>query len=179
MERGGLAKVKQYPLSDGDLRKLLGNNIRILTYPQLGEMSSIDEAFDDMGRSIILFPNASPTMGHWTALIRRPDKIEFFDSYGDAPDTDQREGLSKSRLEMLDMERPYLTKLLRASRLPVYYNNHAFQSDKSSVATCGRHSAVRLLYAPYTLDQYKSIIDKSGLSPDDFVSGITFDKLRK
>jgi hypothetical protein len=178
MSQGGIARVKEYPLSDGDMRKLLGENIKVQTYPQLGDYESIDEVFDDMGRAILLFPNASPTMGHWTCLINRPNKIEFFDPYGDAPE-EQKEGLSKSRLEMLDIERPYLTKLLRASGKPVYYNNHAFQKNKASVATCGRHCAVRLLYAPYTINKYKSIIDKSGLSPDDFVSGITYDKLKK
>jgi hypothetical protein len=176
---GGIQKVKQYALSDDDIRKLLGNNIKIMTYPQLGKLNSADEMFDDMGRLILLFPNVSPTMGHWTCLINRPNKIEFFDPYGDAPDTDQKDGMTKGRLEQLDIDRPYLTKLLRASGKPVYYNTHAFQKESASVATCGRHCAVRLLYAPYTLDKYKKIIDKSGLTPDNFVSGITFDKLRK
>ena len=80
---------------------------------------------------------------------------------------------------MLDIERPYLTKLLRASGKPVYYNSHQFQQDKSSVATCGRHCVVRLLYAPYSLDKYKAIIDESGMTPDDFVAALTYDKLRK
>jgi hypothetical protein len=35
------------------------------------------------------------------------------------------------------------------------------------------------LYAPYSLQKYASIIKSSGLSPDDFVSGVTYDKLRK
>jgi hypothetical protein len=179
MERGGIAKVKQYPLSDDDLRRLLGSDIKIWRYPQLGDLTSIDQLFDDKGRAIVLFPTFSPTSGHWTALIRRPKGIEFFDPYGDAPDTDQRDGLTRTRLEQLDMDQPYMTRLLRSSGLPVFYNNFGFQKDKASVATCGRHAAVRLLYAPYSLDRYKAIIDSSGLSPDDFVSGITFDKLRK
>lgn len=176
---GGIAKVKQYALSDDDIRKLLGNNIKIMTYPQLGRLKSPEEMFDDMGRCILLFPNVSPTMGHWTCLINRPNKIEFFDPYGDAPDTDQKDGMTKGRLEQLDIDRPYLTKLLRASGKAVYYNNYPFQKESANVATCGRHCAVRLLYAPFTIDKYKKIIDKSGLTPDNFVAGITFDKLRK
>ena len=174
-----IEEVKEYPLSDGDLRVLLGQNIKILNYPQLKKLKSSDQLFDDMGRSILLFPNASPTSGHWTCLIKRPNKIEFFDPYGDPPDTEQKGGMTKSRLEMLDIERPDLTRLLKASGMPVYYNNHAFQKTKASVATCGRHCAVRLLYAPKSLNQYMAIIKKSGLSPDDFVSGITYDKLKK
>ena len=178
MERGGIAKVKQYPLGDDDLRHLLGNDIAIHTYPQLGEMSSINEAFDKKGRAIILFPNASPTMGHWCCMLNKQSGIEFFDPYGEAPE-DQKDGLSKSRLEELDIARPYLTSLLKASGRPVFYNTHPFQKDKSNIATCGRHCAVRCLYAPYSIDKYKAIIDSSKLSPDDFVAGVTYDKIRK
>ena len=178
MERGGIGKIKQYPLSDDDIRRLLGA-VKIQTYPALGEMESISQPLDDKGRGILLFPNASPTMGHWTCLIDRGSSIEFFDPYGDPPDTAQKEGLSKSRLEMLDIEHPYLTKLLRASGKPVYYNNYAFQEDKGSIATCGRHCVVRLLYAPFSLDRYKAVIDESGMKPDDFVSALTYNMLKK
>jgi len=179
MSRGGIAKVKSYPLGDDDIRKLLGNDIKIWNYPQLKELESADELFDEKGRAIVLFPNSSPTSGHWTCLMNRPNAIEFFDPYGDAPDTAQKDGMSRSRLEMLDIERPDLTRLLRATGKPVFYNHHQFQRESPNVATCGRHCVVRLLYAPYSLDKYASIIKKSKMTPDDFVSGITYDKLRK
>jgi len=178
MSRGGIDKIKEYPLSDDDIRKLLGSDIKIQTYPQLGDYQDVSQMFDEKGRAILLFPNASPTMGHWCCLINRPNKIEFFDPYGEAPEK-QKAGLSQSRLQQLDIDHPYLTKLLRSSGKPVVYNTYDFQKEKSNIATCGRHCAVRLLYAPYPLARYKAIIDKSGLSPDNFVSGITFDKIRK
>ena len=175
---GGLRQVKDYPLSDDDIRKMLGNNIKILTYPMLKKCRSIDECFDDEGRCILLYLTNSPTEGHWTCMLRKKKGIEFFDPYGDAPE-EQKEGIPASRLQALDQASPDLTKLMRASGMPVYYNTHAFQKDKSDVNTCGRHCVVRCLYAPYSLERYKSIIDKSGMSPDDFVSGITYDKLGK
>lgn len=174
-----ISEVKQYALSDNDIRKILGNDIRIWNYPQLKDLDTADELFDSKGRAILLFPNISPTAGHWTCLINRPNKIEFFDSYGDAPDTEQRDGLSRSRLEQLDIEKPDLTRLLRASGKPVFYNTYPFQKEAGNVATCGRHATVRLLYAPYSLDKYKKVIDLANMSPDDFVSGLTFDKLQK
>jgi hypothetical protein len=174
-----IKKVKSYPLGDDDIRKILGDDIKIWNYPQLQNLSDIREMFDDKGRAILLFPNISPTAGHWTALMNRKNGIEFYDPYGDAPDTEQRGGISKMRLEQMDIEKPFLTKLLRASGRPVFYNNHAFQSSSPSVATCGRHCVVRLLYAPYSLDKYGGIIKKSGMTADDFVSGLTYDKLRK
>lgn len=174
-----IKEVKEYPLGDDDIRKILGNDIKIWNYPQLKKLSNIEEMFDAKGRAILLYPNISPTAGHWTALLNKKEGIEAFDPYGDAPDTEQRGGISKGRLEQMDIEKPFLTKLLRASGRPVYYNNHAFQSSSPSVATCGRHCVVRLLYAPYSLDKYGAIIKKSGLTADNFVSGLTYDKLRK
>jgi hypothetical protein len=142
-------------------------------------MTSIDEATNGTNCAVLLFPTVSPSIGHWTCLINRPDSIEFFDPYGEAPDTAQKGGMSYSHLQALDIASPYLTKLLRGSGKPVYYNTYPFQKDRGDVATCGRHCAVRLLYAPYSIDKYKRIIDKSKLAPDDFVSGITYDKIKK
>lgn len=174
-----IAKIKQYPLGDDDIRRLLGNDVKIWNYPQLQDLDSAEELFDDKGRAILLFPNSSPTSGHWTCLINYPKIIEFFDPYGDAPDTAQKGGMSKGRLEMLDIEKPDLTRLLRATGKPVYYNHHQFQKESPNVATCGKHCVIRLLYAPYSLDKYDSIIKKSGLSADNFVSGIVYDKIKK
>ena len=173
-----LEKVKAFPLSDSDIRGLLGDDIKIITYPQLSQMKSIDDAFDSKGRSIMLIPNQSPTSGHWVAMLNKPSGIEFFDSYGEAPE-EQKGGMSRSRLEALDIENPDLTRLLRASGKPVYYNTRDYQSEKNNVATCGRHAATRLLYAPYTLDQYDRIMKQSRMNPDDFVSGLTFSKIKK
>jgi hypothetical protein len=111
-------------------------------------------------------------------MLKKKKGIEFFDPYGEKPE-EQLEDIPQSKLEMLDQAQPFLTKLLRGSGLPVYYNKYGFQKEKANMNTCGRHCAVRLLYAPYSLEKYKSIIDKSGLPPDDFVSGITYDKLKK
>lgn len=179
MMRGGLAEARDYPLSDADIRKILGRDIKITTYPEMKHMRSIDQLFDRKGRCIILFLTTSPTSGHWLCMIRRPSSIEFFDPYGEPPDDGQKKEISLSMLQQLDEEKPYLTNLLRASGLKVYYNTHDFQKDRADVNTCGRHCVVRLLYAPYSLEKYKSIIDKSGLTPDNFVVGVTYDKLHK
>ena len=110
--------MKRYALSDSDIRRLLGRGIKIWNYPQLQDLSNVDEMFDEKGRAILLFPNSAPTSGHWTALLRRPQMIEFFDPYGDKPEA-QKKGLGRSRLQEYDIERPDLTRLLRQSGLPV------------------------------------------------------------
>jgi hypothetical protein len=173
-----MEQVKRYALSDSDIRRLLGRGIKIWNYPQLQDLNNIDEMFDEKGRAILLFPNSAPTSGHWTAILRRPQMIEFFDPYGDKPEA-QKKGLGRSRLQEYDIEKPDLTRLLRQSGLPVYYNHHGFQRESPNVATCGRHSAVRLLFGDKTLDEYDDMLEQSGESPDDFVSKMTYDKLRK
>jgi len=174
----GLGEVKDYPLSDGDLRKILGDDISIITYPELNKINDINQIFDKKGRCILLFLTSSPTAGHWCCLLNKKKGIEFFDPYGEAPE-EQKDGADPALLDQLGQRQPLLVKLLRKSGKPVFYNTYPFQKDNKSINTCGRHCVVRLLYAPYSLDKYKRIIDSSRLSPDDFVSGITFDKLRK
>jgi hypothetical protein len=173
-----LKRVKEYALSDADIRKVLGNDIQIWNYPQLKGLSNIDEMFDRKGRAILLFPNSGPYSGHWTCLIRKPRQIEFFDSYGEPPE-EQKDGLPQSKLEQYDIDTPELTRLLRGSSVPVYYNTHQFQSNNMDVASCGRHCIVRLFYAPYSLNKYKSVIDKSGMSADDFVSALVYNYLKR
>jgi len=173
---GGIDEVKDYPLSDGDIRTILGPDIKILTYPQLKRCRTIDDCFDSQGRCILLFLTSGPTEGHWCCMLRKKKGIEFFDPYGEAPE-DQLDDIPKTRLEMLDQDRPYLTKLLRASGRPVYYNTYPFQQTKASINTCGRHCVARCLYSPYSLETYKKVIEKSGMTPDNFVSALTALKL--
>jgi hypothetical protein len=171
-------EVRDYPLSDDDIRKLLGGNVSLMTYPQLAKKRSLDECFDSNGRCIILFLTEDDHTGHWCCMLRTPRGVEFFDPYGDKPE-DQLENVPQSRLEQMNEAQPYLTNLMRRSGLPIYYNTHGFQKERGNVNTCGRHCVVRLLYGNKSLSQYKSIIDKTGLCPDDFVSGITYMKLKK
>jgi len=171
-------EVREYPLSDGDIRALLGNDISILTYPELAHKRSLNDCFDKKGRCIILFLTEDDHTGHWCCMLRKKKGIEFFDPYGDEPE-EQFDKVPKPRLEAMDEAEPYLTELMRGSGLPIYYNTHPFQKEIRNLNTCGRHCVARLMYGNKSLAQYKSIIDKTGLCPDDFVSGLTYIKLRK
>ena len=157
---------------------MLGDDISLITYPDLNRVDNINDVFDSKGRCILLFLTSSPTAGHWCCMLNKKKGIEFFDPYGEAPEK-QKEGADPALLAQLGERQPRLLELLKKSGRPVFYNTYPFQKDTEGVNSCGRHCVVRCLYAPYSLEKYKSIIDSSGLSPDDFVSGITFDKLRK
>ena len=176
--QGGINEVKEYALSDSDIRKVLGREIPIIPYPELKDYTSIEQCFDRKGRCILLFLTNSPTEGHWCCMLNKKKGIEFFDPYGDAPE-EQLEDMPPSKLAALEQDRPYLTRLLRASGRPVYYNTHAFQKTKDGVNTCGRWCIARLLYAPKSLEYFKSVVDKSGMEPDTFVSGLVANFLGK
>ena len=178
MSERGLGRIKSYALSDGDIRKILGRDIKIITYPDLGRMSSINQAFDKKGRSIMLYLTEDETTGHWVCMLNKGNKIEFFDPYGEAPEQ-ALDTVPEENREALGEDEPLLTRLMRASGKEVYYNTYGFQKDKADVNTCGRHAVVRCLYAPYSLEKYKNIIDKSGMTPDNFVSALTAEKLGK
>ena len=171
-------EVREYPLGDDDIRHLLGHDIKILTYPMLEKYSDINQCFDKKGRCIILYLTEDEHTGHWCCMLRTKKGIEFFDPYGDRPDT-QLDDVPYDRLQRMNEDEPYLMNLLKKSGLPVYYNKYAFQKSGGDINTCGRHCVSRLLHGGKSLKQYKSIIDKTGLEPDDFVSGLTFMKLKK
>jgi len=174
----GLGKAKDYPLSDGDIRRILGSDTSIMTYPMLKDLTDIDQCFDRKGRCIILFLTTSPTEGHWVCLLRRPKGIEYFDPYGETPEA-MKDSMPTSLLASLDERQPYLSNLLRGKGMPVYYNTHSFQQDKSRVNTCGRHCVVRCLFSSFPLQKYYDAIKKTGLSGDDFVVAKTYEILKK
>lgn len=174
---GGVRKALDYPLSDGDIRAILGDDISILTYPEL-EGRTLDQCFDRRGRCILLFTTNSPTSGHWCCLLKKKGGIMFWDPYGEAPE-DQKDGLPRSRLEELDLDQPLLMRLLRKSGRPVYYNTYPYQKDKKGYNTCGRWCVARCLYADKSEEYFHSVVRSSGLEPDQFVVGLIANFLGK
>jgi hypothetical protein len=172
------SELKEYSLSDGDIRTVLGQNISIMTYPELKHISNIDDCFDDKGRCIILYLTESENSGHWTALLKNGNHIEFFDPYGDSPEGVRSE-IPPDKRQQLDETRPYLQNLLKGSAYKVTHNRNPFQQDKAGINTCGRHCVVRLKHHDLDISQYKSLIKKSGMSPDDYVCHVTYEILHK
>jgi hypothetical protein len=173
-----MEEIKDYPLGDDDIRKILGNDIKIITYPMLGKMRNIDEAFDKNGRCIMLYLTHDEHSGHWVCMLNRGKEIEYFDSYGEPPEEPLGD-VPRGKLQQMDESSPYLTALLRKSGKRVTYNHHAFQKTAGDINTCGRHAVVRCLYAQYPLSKYKKVMDSTGMSPDNFVSALTAQKLGK
>jgi len=174
---GALAKAEAKPLSDSDLSTLLPG-IKITSYPQLASMQSIDDVLDSKGRGIILILTTGPNDGHWVGLLKSPahKTIEYFDSYGNAPDYDLEHWISPHKRAQLKENAPYLTQLLDKAQDnsdDIVWNRTKFQKDGGSISTCGRHVAARLLNADETLPVYTAMVRQSGMPPDEFVTVLT------
>ena len=171
-------EIREYPLSDGDLHKILPG-LKIMTYPELNDMNSIEEAFDSQGRCMILYLTEDEHTGHWVCMIKKARTIEYFDPYGKYRPDEEGKWLSKEKRLELGEDFPTLTHLLRDSRYKVLVNPYHFQKDSSNISTCGRHCITRLYRKDLSLPQYKKLVDSSGMNPDDFVSSFTYDMIHK
>lgn len=172
--------IEEYPLGDDDIKKILGNNINIIAYPELENYNDVDEIFDNENRVIILFLTTDKNTGHWLCLHKdNDDNIHYFDPYGEGIDKDKK-WLSKTKLEELNEDKISLLNLLKnTANNGVYYNSYDFQNDREGINTCGRHCCVRLLYKDLDLNDYYNMIKDSNLTPDEFVSNITFNIIKK
>lgn len=170
-------KAEEYPLGDDDIEKILGKTF-IFSYPYLDDVSHLDDIFDSNGRSIMLFLTEDENTGHWICMHKSKDGVHYFDPYGIAPEGEKK-WLTPQELEKLDQAHPRLIQLMRESGYPIFYNNYEFQVDKKGINSCGRHCCTRLLFKNLSLEQYKDMIERSGMSPDEFVIKITFDILKK
>src|ERR1700757_610903 len=78
-------KRMEKALSDSDIRKYVKN---VIVYSQLKNMKA-DKLLELMPVAILY--QVTPNFGHWTLMQKVPSKngnieVEFFDSYGYAPD---------------------------------------------------------------------------------------------
>ncbi len=172
-----LSKILNYSLSDTDIKKICGNT-NIIPYPKLADYENIDDLFDDKGRCILLFLTVNEHTGHWICMIKKNNRIDYFDPYGTCPDCDKK-WLSKDKLIELDEDKPLLKKLFQNSGCNIYYNVYPFQEDKAGINDCGRWCAVRLLHYKKSLREFYNMVKNSNLDEDEFISKLSFQILKK
>lgn len=145
---------------------------KLISHPNLNYWFGKDNAF------VLYYPNTinpdGSLYGHYVSLVRNPKThtIYFYDSYGFQPDTSQKE--SNQRRQLYKEDQNSLIDAFLRSGLNIDYSPYKHQSKRDSVATCGRHSLMRILCKDLDCDQYdrfiKSICKEYGLNPDELVS---------
>ena len=74
------------PMSDGDLRKILGKDLKIIRYSDLAHLRSLAQLLPRPKDHCVLLYEVQPGVGHWVALLKYNGAYEFFDPYGLQPD---------------------------------------------------------------------------------------------
>lgn len=173
-----LQQLEGYALTDRDIEDAIHTKV-YLYYPDLYQVRNLDDLFDSKGRAVILYLTRSPSEGHWTCLIKKGKTIEYFDPYGGyLPDT-ERSWIPKSTLRSLHEDKPRLSQLIQQSGYKLIYNPYGYQSEGRGISTCGRHCVARLYFYRLSEPQYKKLIESTGLSPDEFVTRLSYSLIGK
>jgi hypothetical protein len=177
MNRIKLKRLKQKSLSDDEIFNALKGHTRIFLYRDIINAYDIDDLFGPYD-SVVLLYEKEPQVGHWVALLRNNDVIEFFDSYGMFPES-EKDYIDQNFIKMSGQRQNKLAQLLHDAWYIGYrveYNNYDLQVMKDGVSTCGRHVISRIWNKHLNIDEYNKFINSfrnEGLNPDDVVSIIT------
>ena len=170
-------KALKYMVSDTDFQRWLGQEARdkVIRYSDLQRYSSIQELLPEQKDYRIVLTEWKRNVGHWCCLLRYGDVIEWFDSYGTAPDGELR-FVPERMKHILGEDRRILSALLKKAKeegFTVIYNRKKLQHE-GDVSTCGRWTLSRIVTMKlgYDLDDYLKLIDKQvkgGGKPTDIV----------
>ena len=134
-------ELKYEAMDDQDIHYYLAD-APLLKYNELSKYKTIEELLTKhKSYVILLYPVSSETSGHWVALTRFNKSIEYFDSYGNKPDTPFTWKTSK-----FQNSKRYLSELLNKTKLNVVFNSIDFQSKRDEqISTCGAYVVFRIL----------------------------------
>jgi hypothetical protein len=105
--------------------------------------------------------------------------VEYFDPYGGYKPDGESKWISPAKLREFGQASKHLTQLLNNSPYKVVSNHYPFQSEKNDMNTCGRHCLTRLYFKHLSLPKYIKIVKGTGLTPDEFVTGFTYNLIGK
>ena len=170
-----IKQVMRKPLSETDIKTILGSDTKILTYPQLAKYNTLEELLPRPYDFVVLLLLETPISGHWCCLIRNSTQYEWFDSYSNAPDADLTNWLSPSQRIKLKENTYYLSNLLKGRNY--IYNKVKFQELRANVNTCGDHVCHRCykfknegFNSKDYQDHMKNYSRLYGLTPDQIVA---------
>lgn len=165
--------------SEEDIIGYLGGQVQIKTYSELGDAASLYELVPNKTGTCILLIETEPNTGHWVALLKYGNVVEFFNSYGDPPGYEValipkeiNEELDQSSRDILDI----LDQEYQRGK-EVIYNKVKLQQISRDIGTCGKHCILRGLMLKYYgmgLGQYLKFIShmcsRLGVNADGLVT---------
>lgn len=176
-----LKQIEKTPLSDSDLRKILGSGTKIIEYSQLASIPHLSNLLPRQTDYCIILYETKQNSGHWVCLLKYRNIYEFFDPYGYEVDKALLWVPAHQR-KLLNQSEPYLTHLLERSGRQWIYNKKRFQKLSNTVNTCGPHCTHRiyqLLHNNMDLRDYieymEDLKEQTGHSYDIIVSDFVED----
>lgn len=143
-------------LSGKDILKLVDGKANLVIYEDIHKYKTLDDLLGPYGACVILYC-FKPKYGHWCCIFKRkPDTIEFFNSYGGKPDSTLYL-INDDYRKNSNQWYPYLCKLIYDSGYNIEYNEHQFQKFDNDIYTCGRWACMRLLLRDLSLKEFKKL----------------------
>lgn len=159
-EKAKVDRLVRKPLSDDNLKTILGADTKIILYPDLGKYETVEQLLPKPNDFAIILivedENRYNIDGHWTALLRYNEMYEWFDPYGNGVDYDLIHWMDKKQRVKLREDKKYLTYLLQGRNH--IYNKVKYEELRKGVNTCGSHCAYRCYKFKkegFTLDAYQ------------------------
>lgn len=159
-----------YSLSDKDISDLLGGRVKILTHDKIKRYNDIENLLGKYNKCIILYRNTY-NYGHWCCIFKNSYGINFFDSYGNKPDSILK-FLPNNILKSLQQDHDNLIKLMYNSRYNIYFNQYKLQKLAPDINTCGKWCVFRLLCSELNENEFKNLFNRSKFSKDELINEI-------
>jgi len=161
-------------MTNDDIERYLGSPSEnyIIKYAELENIKNINELLPmDRTFKIILIETEDFNIGHWVAILRFNNCIEYFNSYGEKPDKQKNKLISKLKNFIFNQDDNELTRLIknRDKDLKYTYNDYKFQKLKEGINTCGRWLVLRILLMRdlnMELDEFKRVIVNNVIQHD-------------
>ena len=167
------------PLSDSDLTRLLPDHPKIIKYSELGRYNDVRELLPKSRDYVILLVEQKLNRGHWVALLRNGNMIEYFDPYGYRPDKALLWTPRQLR-KRLGQDEPHLSHLLNKAKddgMKVVFGETSYQKrDDPGVQTCGRHLVMRIRHLLHNEDSSPKTYHRD-MKRAKREAGVTFDLL--
>ena len=162
-----LTYAEDIDLSGKDIETITQGKAKIWSYHQLYNLQNINEVLGQNGCAIILY-ETKLNFGHWTACFTvGDDTIEFFDSYGFAPDQE----LNYAHYD----KKPILSHFLEMSGKKIIHNTMRLQQFAEDINTCGRWTSLRVRMRNLPLSVFQHLFKSNKYYAGDiWVSALTF-----
>lgn len=143
-----IERIIRKPLSDADLKHILGTDLKLVKYSELANQASLDALLPKAKDYCIILIEEEMDSGHWVALLKYDNTVEFFDPYGNKWDT-ELSWIPKEKRQQLGETQKYLSGLLERSNLKRIYSPFHFEKQGKTINTCGSHCAHRIYRLKY------------------------------